>query len=144
MAAKSLAEVMASDAADAVELTRAYFVERLDYSEASVATIEQLVDDVHYSLPEGKTPENTDLMCRLWGAYIGEVFRRHVGGEWVHREDQYGKAVAFRSGGFTVFPHDKVRKRIAGGPEHNLRDYYQVFRNQMSPGRPGSPGSPGR
>ena len=39
-----------------------------------------------------------------------------------------------RCGGVTVFPLDKVRKRLMAGAEHNLRDYYQVFREQMSAG----------
>jgi hypothetical protein len=133
--AKSLAERMASAAADAVKLTDTYFCERLDYSEASVATIERLVDDIQYSMPGGATPANIDLLCRVWGAYVGEVFRRQVGGEWIDWEDQYGKAIAFQSGGVKVFPQDKVRKRIAGGPEHNLRDYYGAFRDQMSAGK---------
>ncbi len=75
------------------------------------------------------------MFCRVWGAYIGEVFRRQVGGEWIEWTDQYGKAIAFQSGGVKVFPSDKVRKRIVGGPAHNLRDYYGVFRDQMSAGK---------
>ena len=133
--AKSLAERMASAAADAVKLTDAYFNEALDFSEASVATIERVVDDIKYSMPDGKTPANIDLLCRVWGAYIGEVFRRQVGGEWIDWEDQYGKAIAFQSVGVKVFPMDKVRKRIVGGSEHNLRDYYTAFRDQMSAGK---------
>lgn len=134
MPAKTLAEIQAAAAVDAVELAKVYFDVRLDFSEASVATLDRIVDDIHYSIPDGKTAENIDLVCRLWGAYIGEVFRRHVGGEWVRWDDQFGTSVAFQSGGVTVFPEDKVRKRILSGPEHNLRDYYQVFRDQMSVG----------
>jgi hypothetical protein len=126
---------MASAAADAEKLTDAYFCVMLDHSEASVATIERLVDDIRYSMPGGATAANIDLLCRVWGAYIGEVLRKEVGGEWIDWEDPSGKAIAFQSGGVKVFPHDKVRKRIVGGPEHNLRDYYGSFRDLMSAGK---------
>ena len=129
--AKSLTERMGTADADAVKLTDTYFGEALDYSEASIGAIERLVDDIKYSMPGGATAANIDLLCRVGGAYIGEVFRRQVGGEWIDWEDQYGKAIAFQSGGIKVFPMDKVRKRIAGGAEHNLRDYYEAFRDQM-------------
>ncbi len=130
--AKSLKESMVSAAGDAVKLTDAYFCEVLDYSQDSIATIERLVDDIKYSMPGGPKQENIDLLCRVWGAYVGEVFRRHVDGEWINWEDQFGKAIAFESGGVKLFPYDKVRKRLTIGPEHNLKDYYAVFRDQMS------------
>jgi hypothetical protein len=127
-----LAERMASDAAAAVKLTDTYFCEPLDFTEASVVTLERLVEDVHYSMPKGKTPENIDLLCRLWGAYIGEVFRRNVGGEWATWKDQYGEAVALKCGGVTLFPHDKIRKRFVSGGEHNLGAYYQALRDHCT------------
>ncbi len=73
MATTSLVERMASDAAQAVELTEVYFCEALDFSESSLATVEQLVEEVHYSLPRGKTTENIDLLCGLWGAYLSDL-----------------------------------------------------------------------
>jgi Domain of unknown function (DUF3806) len=138
LAKKSLPQQMTTAAADAVKLTDVYFLEALDFSEDSVATVERLVDDVRYSMPGGTKPENIDLLCRVWGAYIGEVFHRNTGGEWVQWKDQSGEAIAFKSGGVTVFPHDKVRKRLLDGPEHNLWDYFQAFRDLMAAGREGS------
>jgi hypothetical protein len=86
-------------------------------------------------MPKGKTPENIDLLCRLWGAYVGEVFRRNVGGEWAAWKDRYGEAVALKCSGVTIFPHDKVRKRLTAGTEHSLTAYYRVFRDQMTSGK---------
>ena len=65
MAGKSLSDRMTVAASDAVKLTDTYFCESLDFSEASVATVERLVEDVHYSMPDGKTPANIDLLCRV-------------------------------------------------------------------------------
>jgi hypothetical protein len=132
---KPLAKQMASDAADAIKLTDTDFCEALDFTEESVATVEHLVDDIHYALPKGKTPENVDLLCRLWGAYLGEVFRKNVGGEWTIWKGQSGEAIALKCGRVTIFPHDKVRKRLTAGVEHNLKDYYQAFRDQMMSGQ---------
>lgn len=123
-----VADLMAARAAEAVTLTDTSFMETLDYSEASIAAIEKAVDDIKYSMPGGKSAANVDRLCELWGAYIGEVFRRQAGGEWVVHEDQYGKVLAIKLPGGTVFPEDKVRKRITQGAEHNLKEYYDTFR----------------
>ncbi|MCA9103930.1 MAG: DUF3806 domain-containing protein [Planctomycetales bacterium] len=131
MTDNALASQMAADANSAVELAASHFDESLDYSEASVAAIERMVDDVEYSLPGGATPENKRLLCRLWGAYIGEVFRRNLGGQWLMWKDEYGEAIALQCNEVTVFPHDKIRKRFSQGIEHKLDAYYQVFRGQM-------------
>lgn len=129
---QTIAERMAEDAANAVTLTEEYFTKRLDFSEESVQLVEELVDDMHYTLPQGKTPQNVALLSELWGAYIGEVFRRNVGGEWITWEDQWGKAPAIALGGTKIFPQDKVRKRFTNGPEDNLWHYYQTFRDLLS------------
>ena len=97
--------------------------------------LESLVPDVHYRMPNGKAQENIQLLCRLWGAYIGEVFRRNIGGEWIEWEDQYGKAIAFQSGNVKVFPSNKVHKRLVNRAEHNLHDYYYTFRDMMTAGK---------
>lgn len=124
MVANSLTEQMVRAAADAETLTDIYFSKQLDYSEDSIGVLENLVDDIHYRLPDGKSQKNINLLCQIWGAYIGEVFRRNIGGEWINWEDEYGKAIAFQSSGVKVFPSDKVHKRIVNGAEHNLYDYY--------------------
>ena len=103
MARKSLAELMVSDAAGAVKLTDTYFCGVLDYSEASVTMIERLIDDVHYSMPQGKTLENVDLLCRLWGAYIGEVFRRSVGASGSRARIDTARPSHFSSAGSKCF-----------------------------------------
>ena len=131
---QALADQMAADAEDAVQLAESYFDESLDFSESSVSVIERMVDDVEYSMPGGRSPENIRILCRLWGAYIGEVFRRHLGGEWLNWKDQYGEAIALKCNDVTVFPHDKVQKRFAQGAEDNLAAYYRTFRSEMSPG----------
>ena len=91
--------------------------------------LEGLVDDIHYAMPGGKTTATIDLLCEVWGAYLGEVFRRHAGGEWVVWEDQFGRAAAIRWARTQVFPADKVRKRITQGAENNLRAYYATSKS---------------
>ena len=81
---EDVADRMTALAAEAVELTDKYFLKRLDYSEASVGVLEGLVDDIHYAMPGGKTTATIDLLCEVWGAYLGEGIpaarRRGVGG----------------------------------------------------------------
>jgi hypothetical protein len=129
----SLAEEMEAAATNAVQWTEKYFGETLDFSQASITALEGAVDDVDNFIPGGDSAENIDLISWLWGAYIGEVLRRQIGGEWLEWEDEYGKSIAFQSGGFKIFPHDKVHKRLVDGAEHDLEGYYRISHGLMSP-----------
>lgn len=118
---------MAADAEKARELFESYFSGELDFSPGSLEALDGEVAAVDYAMPGGASEENVELCVRLWGAYVGEVFRRNLGGEWRRHVDPWGEAIALKGPGMTVFPHDKVRKRFANGEEDSLVSYYQVM-----------------
>lgn len=122
----SLAEQMEADAQEAMKFTRKHFVIELNFSEASLAQLDEQCDAVDYTLGGGKSEENLQLLRRIWGAYLGEVVRRQHGGEWVtaaNASDQ--ETTALQCDAKTIFPHDRVYQRLAEGSEHNLVDFYQ-------------------
>ncbi len=100
----------------------------LDYSEDSIQRLEEFIElhEEHLE-PEEETAKN----AKYWGAYIGEVFRRNVGGEWLQWEDEYGKAAAIECNGTKIFPIDKVNKRIFQGKENHLPSSYATFKALM-------------
>ena len=99
----------------------------LDYSEASVQTVEDLlrVSDELFRLPE--FPDNQrDLVVFYNGCYLGEVMRRNRGGVWRFAEQWPDASLVFPygDGGLQVYPFQKLFRRVAEGPEHDLTKYY--------------------
>jgi hypothetical protein len=120
-----LAEDMETNARNAVELAKTRFQATLDYKPDSVQELEKLFDRVQYAMSEPESRETLGLLTRLWGSYLGEVIRRKHGGEWIIWTDKHGKTMALQVGEATVFPHNKVKKRLERGPDHNIWNYYQ-------------------
>lgn len=66
----------------------------------------------------------------MFGGYLGEVFRRHQGGEWL-LDDQIspgGPVITLQhSSAGKFFPPAKVYKRLMNGDEDNVWIFYQVL-----------------
>jgi hypothetical protein len=120
-----LAEDMETNARNAVELAKTRFQATLDFKPDSVQELEKLFDRVQYAMSEPESRETLGLLTRLWGSYLGEVIRRKHGGEWIIWTDKHGKTMALQVGEATVFPHNKVKKRLERGSDHNIWNYYQ-------------------
>ncbi len=118
-----LASAMAALANRAVGETRVRHRDEFDFSVESLEWLEELIWEYDTGLNEWDSSADTDLMGTLWGAYIGEVIRRHSRAKWVLSHN----TPALQLGGFTVFPTNKVRKRLTEGPEHNLINFCGLF-----------------
>ena len=77
-------------AQDAVRFARQYMDADLDFSPESLEVVEAQLDSIARSLPKGfvrrllRGPSGFADVLRptfLWGSYVGEVIRRHWGGE---------------------------------------------------------------
>jgi len=111
----------------------------LDFSEASIERVEQHLAEVFDFI---QTPECRWTETRKWsyalgyGGYVGEVLRRHYGGEW-----QAGTISnpTFVVGGVVCKPAEKVMKRLANGVEDHLGHYYLTILTliEASKGRSG-------
>jgi hypothetical protein len=126
-----LAEDMEANAQSAVELAKTRFQVALDYRPESIQELEKLCDRVQYAMPDAESKETLGLLTRLWGSYLGEVIRRRLGGEWIIWTDKHGKTMALRVGEATVFPHNKVKKRLERGTDHNIWNYYQSVMSSL-------------
>lgn len=87
MTREELNQLMADSAQDAITTTHEEFNVKLDGSPESIKN----VDDVLLSwLGRYKDQALEDkavfTLCNLYGAYVGEVFRKLVGGEWSYDE----------------------------------------------------------
>jgi hypothetical protein len=123
-------DVMTAYAKDAVDAAKRNFKEDLDYSEESIRLLEKIVGRQNEEYVKGPKPSEQQLQTfsKMWGAYLGEVVRRHHGGEWTTPSDGIFQGLYVLTVKETqTSPPSKVYKRIVDGDGDNLYVYYQVL-----------------
>src|SRR5262245_13664222 len=128
-----LLDEMKSHALEAQRFSRKHLVLELDFSENSMQLLEDQCDTVEYAVRGGRTPENIDMLTRVWGAYLGEALRRATAGEWFEETAGASRRIGIRSTtGEVVFPHEHVRKRLTEKGTQSLLSYFRAAREQLS------------
>jgi len=136
----SLAAMIQEHAQAAVHYARDVAHRELDYSEASLQTVELILEKYHCELPRGRfmrllkrgpSEQEIEQMTRMFGSYLGEVIRRHLGGEWEPEHPLMPEIPGMVVGGTMIAPWAKAYKRIVDGPGANLLFYYKVLSNQV-------------
>ncbi|GAB3038404.1 hypothetical protein [Bowmanella dokdonensis] len=83
MTREELASLMADSAHNAVISTRDEFGVELDSSPESVALVDQVILKwLEKYKNQALENEAVFTICNLYGAYVGEIFRKRVGGHW--------------------------------------------------------------
>src|SRR5262245_41270518 len=124
-----VAEIAEAYALDAVDLAARNFGVTLDWSEASVRQVEQMLGRLHDEMVSAQPPEDAVwTFAKAFGSYVGEVLRRHHGGEWgmVSMGGQSFPGLQ-QVGGALCWPWGKAHKRLVNGPEDNVWHYYSVL-----------------
>jgi hypothetical protein len=146
----TIAEMMEAYALDAVDLAQTKFQQKLDFSGNSIKVVEQILEEYHISFPRGifqrlfkssPSPEAIDQICKIFGAYVGEVIRRSFGGEWELDGEitPSRKIMSLRNGDKKIWPPAKVHKRIVNGSEDNVWHYYQFLIERWKDGSHNNP-----
>jgi hypothetical protein len=138
-----VAEIAAAYALDAVDLAARNFSVTLDWSEFSVRQVEQMLGQLHDEMASAQPPEDAVwTFAKAFGSYLGEVLRRHHGGEWgmVSSGGQSFPGLQQTSGAL-CWPWGKARNRLVNGPEDNVWHYYGVL---VGPAEPGAAADTGR
>jgi hypothetical protein len=83
MEQQALNQLMRESAEDAIKTSREEFGIELDFSSKSIALVDAIIskflDVYNDQVLEDKT---VFTICNMYGAYIGEVFRKLAGGQW--------------------------------------------------------------
>jgi hypothetical protein len=138
MAPQDLSQVMQSYAEQAVAAARELEIQ-LDYSEESLKQVENILermqDPVRGSGASSAAPSDseTEDLCKVWGGYLGEVVRRHWGGEWVLETYPGGNVltVALNVPGGMVFPSMKIYRRLSQGAGESVWTFYCMMRDRF-------------
>jgi hypothetical protein len=123
-----IAEVAVAYSLDALEYAANLGV-TLDWSDSSVEEVEMLLAQLHSEMANSQPPNDAVWkMAKVLGSYVGEVLRRHHGGEWgmVQWEDQSFPGLQISSGSL-CWPWGKVRNRLVNGPEDNVWHYFKML-----------------
>jgi hypothetical protein len=134
MTSAELTELMIDSAQNAVTTTEEEFSLTLDGSEQSI----ELVDDVILSwlgrYKDKVLEENAVFtICNIYGAYVGEIFRDRVGGNWTYDEsDADAPYVVLNYAGNTYAFAGICYQRLVNDSQISIKSYYeQALANNM-------------
>lgn len=121
-----LAGVLVAQSQSAVHTAKLKWNEALDFTQDSLEAVERILGKIHNAGRYGSgsaAPSEEELAAssKMWGTYIGEVIRRHYGGQWSQGEDG---SLALLIGEAKAYPIAKARKRIVDGASDNIRYYF--------------------
>ncbi|MFT6269862.1 MAG: hypothetical protein ACJAVV_002689 [Alphaproteobacteria bacterium] len=84
-----LLQLMSDSANDAVLATKEQFNVDLDYSIESVALVDTTINNYLDTFKaQALEDKSVFTICNIYGAYVGEVFRKTVGGNWIFDDHQ--------------------------------------------------------
>lgn len=115
---------------DCVDWVLAQTKMKLDWSNESIQHIEGLLNSLSNMAAKNPPPqERIQDFSKMFGFYIGEVYRKNYGGvEWgdviIDGKKYYGLG-RIDTGEAFIWPTVKANKRIVLGPEENVLHYYQ-------------------
>lgn len=112
-------------AEDCVETFGDRFGVVLDYGPESLAKVDEAISEYFEA---GEEPLPTTVL--VLGAYLGEVVRLNLGGEWRLAEDPLESAVSLA--GAELYPFRRVAKRFMEGPSSSLAAWYEAVARPAS------------
>ncbi len=84
---QELTELMQATAQDAVVYAAEEHQVLLDFSLDSLVKVDEILSELYLRQQEQRHADDLLFtLCNVFGAYTGEVFIHHVGGEWYHDE----------------------------------------------------------
>jgi hypothetical protein len=134
-----LTQKIARTATNVVEMSEVRSGRGLDFSEASLSVIEEMVEEAAAFFKE-MTSEQRDIVAQDFGCYILEVGRREFGGRyaWFEQRDQPVLVVGEPAFRVALMAWDKVRGRLSGDPGDNLQFFYTGFAERVRQAEPGT------
>jgi len=118
-------------ATQAVTLARKFKAE-LDFSENSVMELETILAALAAEMRD-VSGDGVNEACKTWGSYLGEVVRRHFGGDW-SIETFPGKQFATLTlsvNGSKLFPTVKIHRRLTEGDAENVWSFYKMVKTRL-------------
>lgn len=135
----TLAEDIRSSAEKAAKAFERRSGGNLDYTEASLKLIEEMLEEAADFTPD-MSPEIIQNLVENFGCYILEVGRNEFGGAYRWHEGRDQPVLVVGEPGFHVamITWDKVRGRLNGDEADNIPFFYAGFAKRAREAEPGS------
>ncbi|MCC9605764.1 hypothetical protein LOC68_21305 [Blastopirellula sp. JC732] len=130
---------IAKAAARCVEMSEQRGGGVLDYSEASLAIVEEILQEV-VPFWGGMSFQEREMVGRDLGCYLLEVARREFGGEyqWSEENDQPVLVVERTDCRVALMTLNKVCDRAAGDEADNIPFFFDGFASRVREAKPGT------
>jgi hypothetical protein len=134
-----LATQVGNKAALAVDQFQKRAKGRLDYSEQSLAVVDDMLAEAFRHLKEISS-DDVNSLVELMGSYILEVGRRKYGGvyQWFEADAQPVLIVGQPKFSIGIMTFDKVRGRLSGDKADNIVFFYKGFSARVKAAVPGT------
>ncbi len=128
-----LAVWLSNHAQLAVKTAKTKWNTSLDFTPASLPVLEDVLAQLHDVLqtapPEDRpTDQQIEMAVKIWGVYVGEVIRRHMGGKWALSEG----VLQLEINGARIFPLRKVQQRLIDGPGDAIPFYFHAMQAHLA------------
>jgi hypothetical protein len=112
---------------------------KLDYSEASLAVVEDILDEAA-QYTDQMEQSDVDALVQLLGSYLLEVARRAHGGvfHWHEHQNQPVLVVGEPQQHVALMTFGKVKSRLGGDKADNIPFFYQGFAAKVRSATPGT------
>ena len=112
------------------------FDKKLDFSENSIADLEEILDWYSKDIAVSKPTENQIWsMSIIFGSYLGETLLKNglieKGFAW-GKEKSSNIPLLIKDNGCYITPNDKVYKRLVNGSVDSIISFYQFATNEIS------------
>jgi hypothetical protein len=124
---------------DACDFLRDHFQVELDWSDASIQEIEKVMDTFSRRARSAKpTEEQVMGFAKMFGSYVGEVYRKNHGAAWgmVEMNGQTLPGLKTELDGTLFWPWGRARNRLIDGVENNVWHYYSQLPKKPSAPEP--------
>lgn len=121
-------EIAVAYTLDAIDVAKKNFKITLDRTEGSIQNVENILDILHRSLSQDSPSEETVIMfSKLFGSYIGEIYRQYYPAEWGMIEIEGKPVVGLKNieEEMVFWPWARAYHRVINGEEENVLIYYQ-------------------
>jgi len=126
---KSIGERAASYADRAVEFARERLGVTLDWSDESVRLVEDILSRLHEDIEKANPTEGEILQfAKIFGSYVGEVFRKNHGALWgiITLQGRRIFGLQIPDSEMRIWPWLLAQNRITNGPEDNISYFYKM------------------
>ena len=107
---------------------------QLDFTPGSLEVMDEAID--RFFEPGSPVIAPTVMS---FGAYLGEVVIRNLGGRWRPWASWEDAAVVEIGSVAEVYPMRRMMKRMQEGPENSVKFWYETITKYRAPGDPGQP-----